>query len=86
MGFVHGVLEAGLSVPDDVAVVGFDDIPLAEYLKVPLTTVAYPKYDAGELAAQRLVELMEDAEHMERPERVLLEPQLIVRESSGGRE
>lgn len=83
IGFVNGALDAGLQVPDDVAVVGFDDIPLAECLRVPLTTVAYPKYETGELAVRRLIELIDDPEQMQRPERVLLEPRLIVRESSG---
>lgn len=83
MGFIHRLLERGLHVPADVSVAGFDDIPLAEYMEVPLTTVAYPKYRGGELAARRLIDLIENGAERWTPEKVLLKPRLIVRESSG---
>jgi len=83
MGFIHRIQEAGLRVPDDVAVAGFDDIPFSDYLEVPLTTVAYPKYEMGKLAAQRLIDLIESPNPQRKPEQRLLEPRLIVRRSSG---
>lgn len=83
MGFIHRIQEAGLRVPDDVAVAGFDDIPFSDYLEVPLTTVAYPKYEMGELATRRLIDLIENPDPHRSPEQVLLEPRLIPRRSSG---
>ena len=84
MGFIHELCQGGVSVPGDVAVAGFDDIPYSEYLEVPPTTVAYPKYQLGELAAERLLQMIENPNPDVSPDHVLLEPQLIVRTSSGG--
>ena len=50
------VIRRGLRVPDDVAIVGFDDIPLAPFMPVPLTTVAQPKFEIGSHAAQLLLD------------------------------
>jgi LacI family transcriptional regulator len=84
VGFIHGLRRAGVAVPEDVAVAGFDDIPFSEYLEVPPTTVAYPKYQLGELAAERLLQMIENSNPDITPEHILLEPELIVRKSSGG--
>ena len=59
VGLYRALTELGLRVPDDVSVVGFDDIPLAEYLTVPLTTIRMPKERMGALAAQMLIEQIE---------------------------
>ncbi len=77
---VLALREAGLRVPEDVAVVGFDDIPLARYVAPPLTTVRQPSFELG-LAATRavLAALRGDA----LPEGVVLPAELIVRESCG---
>ena len=91
-GVVEGVRSLGLSVPDDVAVVGFDDIPFAAYLEVQLTTVCQPKHEMGKMAAKILLE--EIAAVRDRNgtgstgapkgggRRVILEPELVVRRSS----
>ncbi len=71
----------GRRVPDDVALVGYDDIPVAAWLSVPLTTVAQPKEEQGRLAAGLLID------EVERPDtpvqRVVLQPRLVVRQSCG---
>jgi LacI family transcriptional regulator len=56
MGAIAALREAGLEVPRDVSVVGFDDIPLAGFFDPPLTTVALPAYDLGFSAGQILIE------------------------------
>jgi LacI family transcriptional regulator len=83
IGFVHRLRERGLRVPGDVAVVGYDDIRYAEFMEVPLTTVALPKYEMGRQAAQILFERIEAGDAGSEPRQIMLEPQLIVRASCG---
>jgi len=71
----------GRRVPDDIALVGYDDIPVAAWLSVPLTTVAQPKEEQGRLAADVLIDHIEDVDTPVR--RVILQPRLVVRRSSG---
>ena len=85
IGFIHRLRERGMRVPDDVAVVAYDDIRYAEFLEVPLTTVALPKHEMGQQAAQILFECIEANEAHSEPRQVMLEPQLIVRASCGAR-
>lgn len=80
VGVLHAASKLGLRVPDDLSVVGFDDIPLASYSIPELTTVAQPIYKMGEAAAQILLEQV--VEHTLLPERVILESQLVVRNST----
>ena len=56
VGAIRAMREAGLRVPEDVAVVGFDNLPLAQMVDPPLTTVNVPQQYMGELAALRLAE------------------------------
>jgi len=80
LGVIHGIKESGLRVPDDIAVVGFDDITLAAFPEIGLTTVRQPKYEMGRLAADILVDLIMTGTLV--PKRHILEPELIVRTSS----
>ena len=59
LGVIRAARELGLSVPGDVAVVGFDDAPLAEHADPPLTTVRQDKFGIGAAAAKALVGLIE---------------------------
>lgn len=81
MGVIHALQDRGLSVPRDVAVIGFDDIASAADFNPPLTTVRQDTRLAGELLVENLICLIED-----RPvESSLIAPQLIVRASCGSR-
>lgn len=81
VGLYRALTELGLRVPDDVSLIGFDDLPLIEYLPVPLTTVRMPKERMGALAAELLIGHVE-AREVTPPTRVLLEAPLIVRSST----
>ena len=78
LGCLFAFNQAGIRVPQDVALAGFDDIPLARYVHPPLTTM---RVDISELGARALHALLDAGTH--RPERDLFEPQLIARASSG---
>lgn len=81
IGAMKAIWEAGLRVPDDVAVVGVGDIALGDLLRVPLTTVGWSRKDQGRYAAELLLNSLEG--EAEAPQRVIIAPRLIVRESCG---
>jgi DNA-binding LacI/PurR family transcriptional regulator len=80
IGAMRALAEAGRSVPGDVAVVGFDDIPAASLTSPPLTTVQQDLLAAGELLVETLAEQIEDRVSANRS----LPPRLIVRASTTG--
>ncbi|MDX2162040.1 MAG: LacI family DNA-binding transcriptional regulator [bacterium] len=77
VGVMHAVTELGYRIPDDLSVVGYDDIPIASYTMPPLTTVAQPIVEMGRTAAEMLLR------HIENPklpfEKVVLPTHLVVR-------
>jgi len=81
VGVCRALSELGLRVPEDVSVVGFDDIPIVEYLAVPLTTVRVPQAEMGRLAAELLVAQIKGGAPA-RPVRQFLDAQLVVRAST----
>jgi LacI family transcriptional regulator len=81
LGALRGLRRAGLAVPDDIAVVGYDDVEFASMLSTPLTSVRQPKYQIGSAAADLLLaEGDEPSAHDHRQQ--LFIPELVVRESS----
>ncbi len=60
IGFIEAARERGVRVPEDIAVVGFDDIPVAQYMQPSLSTVRVSRVDWGFTAAMRLIALLED--------------------------
>jgi len=80
LGALNALLERGLSVPQDVAVVGFDDIAEASDVIPPLTTVTQKLWDQGRTAAQILLDVIDGKEA---PEQLLLDTDLVVRGSCG---
>jgi LacI family transcriptional regulator len=84
LGVMRAARERGLTVPHDLAVVGCDNIELSAYFEVPLTTVAQPTYAIGRSASSLLFRMLAGEDVSPTDRTVLLEPELIVRESSGG--
>ncbi len=80
IGAMSAVFDAGLRVPEDIAIVGFDDIFLAAHVHPKLTTVRVPAYGLGWTAAEVLTALIEGDEEVTS---VTLDAELIVRESCG---
>jgi DNA-binding LacI/PurR family transcriptional regulator len=76
--------ERRLSVPDDVAVIGFDDPPWAPLLSPPLTVIRQPAYTIGATAAELLVRRLTNPSVEPAPTNVVLTPTLVVRGSCGG--
>ena len=81
IGAMNALYEAGLQPGRDVSVVGFDDVPMAQYLRPPLTTVRQPVAEVGKLVVEMLLRMIRGEPLPSR--RVLVQPKLIVRESTG---
>jgi len=81
VGAMAALAEAGLHVPEDVLVTGFDDIQLARHVWPPLTTVHQPMRQLGARAAELLLRRVDDPEQP--PEAVVLPTRLVVRQSCG---
>lgn len=80
IGAIWAFKDAGLEVPQDISVVGFDDVPMAVFSNPTLTTVRQPLQTMGRIAARTLIERIEDkAEYV--PE-IVIEPRLVVRQST----
>jgi LacI family transcriptional regulator len=82
IGAIRALKDAGLSVPGDVSVVGFDDIQSAAYSTPSLTTVRQPLLEMGKRGAQVLLERIANKDK-EYPAEVVMAPELVVRESTG---
>jgi DNA-binding LacI/PurR family transcriptional regulator len=81
IGVMAAVQQKGLRIPEDIAVVGYDDIPIAAYTSPPLTTVRVPAVEPGRIAGEMVIALLRG----EKPEQrvVRLESEVVVRESCG---
>jgi LacI family transcriptional regulator len=80
-GAVRAIKEAGLHIPRDLAVIGFDDLPLANASNPSLTTVRQPVLKFGVAAVELLIDLIENG--TQPPRRIMLGTELIIRESCG---
>lgn len=80
LGAIRAFQEAGLRVPQDISVVGFDDIQGAAYSNPTLTTVRQPLADMGRLAAETLLSRIEGTKEYQAE--ILIEPELVVRQST----
>ena len=79
-GVIQACKKLGRRVPDDCAIIGFDDIALATLVDPPLTTVRLPKYKIGQMAMSRLLEMLEQPDYDFPP--IHLDVELAVREST----
>jgi DNA-binding LacI/PurR family transcriptional regulator len=81
IGAIRAIQDAGLTCPNDISVIGFDDIIVAEYFNPRLTTVRQPLFKMGEAAAELLIKRIQSPDEPY-PQDVWFEPELIVREST----
>lgn len=81
-GAIGAIRDAGLRIPEDVAIVGHDDLPLAAHISPPLTTVRQPAKQQGRLAAECLLRRIASNEHLPREEH-RLDCELVIRGSTG---
>lgn len=81
IGAMNAIQDRGLEVGRDVAVIGFDDVPMAQYLRPPLTTLRQPVWEIGQQAIAMLLQLLNGKPPAER--HVLIAPELVRRASSG---
>jgi LacI family transcriptional regulator len=83
LGAVRAIVDAGLSCPTDISVIGFDDISSAMYYTPSLTTIRQPLRRMGEIAAQLLLRRIQSPKEAY-PETIVFEPELMVRETTSG--
>ena len=79
LGAIRTITSMGLSVPDDISIIGFDDLPLCNYLDPPLTTVQVSKQYMGRVAARRLIERIHEPDQP--PIKIELSTRLLLRRS-----
>jgi GntR family transcriptional regulator of arabinose operon len=81
---LHALRHNGFRVPDDISIIGYDDIEAAQYLDVPLTTISQHDHEIGRRAGQWMVEILRQESATSRvAKEILFTPSLIVRGSSG---
>ncbi|HWU95245.1 MAG TPA: LacI family DNA-binding transcriptional regulator [Sphingomonas sp.] len=80
MGAISAIRQAGLACPDDISVVGFDDLPLARFFQPGLTTIAQPKGRIGQQAVDLLVEILRGSDNQ--VSQITLPHELVVRRST----
>ena len=89
LGLIHGLIESGLRVPNDVAIVayGLDEQADALYAEVPLTVIGVPRERLVQHSVELLMARLKDKEDSEdrRREKIVIDPQLVIRKSCGGR-
>ena len=84
IGAMKAIRGNGLRVPDDIAIVGFDDIPVAEYCEPGLTTVRQPVVEMCIKGVDLLLDMLDNGGS--KGQRIVLEPQLVIRQSCGSKE
>lgn len=84
LGAIYAIQEAGLSVPGDVAIVGYDDREIASFSNPTITTIRPPSFEMGQMAAQLILDCLENQTEVKDP--IRLQGQLIIRESCGAKQ
>lgn len=79
-GAIRAIIESGLRIPDDISVIGFDNVEMASIVLPPLTTIHQPKYEMGRAAVEVLLRYGEQGD-MATPEHRLMEVKLVERKS-----
>ena len=81
IGALRAVRDAGLRVPEDIAIVGFDDLPIAAVSDAQLTTVRQPVVQFGAKAVEILIDLIENG--LQPPRHIIMDTELVIRKSCG---
>ena len=81
IGLINSLVKLRIRVPEELAVIGFDDIDFADYAKIPLTTIHNPAYDSGVAAAKLLIKQINQKDKPLK-EKILLDTYLIKRNSA----
>jgi len=84
IGAMSAITEAGLRIPEDIAIVGGGNIHYGDMLSVPLTTIAWSTSEMGQAAARLLIDLVE-GKRGTKEQHIIVEPELVVRASCGAR-
>ena len=79
-GFMHGLVTAGIRVPEDISVIGFDDMPYSAVFYPRLSSVRLPRREWGRLACKRLISILDDEPDAGEP--VIIPPELVARDST----
>ena len=82
IGALRWCLENAVNVPDEVAVIGFDNIDFAEYASVPLSTINYAADVVSRMAVERVMTLISAGDQLPEPKVTLIDPELVVRRST----
>ncbi|NMS02168.1 HTH-type transcriptional repressor PurR, partial [Vibrio parahaemolyticus] len=77
LGLMSRLQQNGIKIPEDISVIGYDNIELAEYFSPPLTTIHQPKRRVGKNAFEILLERIKDKEHEKRI--FEMQPELVIR-------
>ncbi len=85
LSVMDGLKQAGLEVPGDVAVVGFDNLDIGAYHDLPLTSIEQPMHEVGTTAVELLIDRLEGGDDNRPTQRILKPPRLVVRESCGAK-
>lgn len=83
LGAFEAIWDAGLKVPQDIALVGFNNVATTAIRRIEITTVSQKKQEMGRLGAKRLIDKIEKNRGYKKPYHIVLEPGLIIRRSCG---
>jgi LacI family transcriptional regulator len=83
IGLLQAAFQEGIRVPDELSIVGFDDVDTATYIVPPLTTVSQRGPEMGEMAAELILDMIEKKRPVDDVEDVVVTPRLVVRQSTG---
>lgn len=78
-GVYKSAISEGIKVPEELSIIGFDNIPFSEFLEVPLTTIHQPACQIGEVSVEKLINLILKKEDTDKV--IVLDPELIIRDS-----
>lgn len=82
VGCVLGLKQSGIKIPQDIAIVGFNNDPVSTVIEPNLTTINYPGYEMGEIAARNLINHLNGISSITSTNTILLRSELIIRDSS----